>query len=168
MNGSELSGCPFCGSTNLRIVSNREYHKLMGHHESYCVFDDDYALMVPATVEALAEMVAGWNRRVTNLPAEAVAYADPMAFFNFKNGVGKKEWMWAKTDIGLMPLYTAPVGQVDAVKNALNQALTEAANIATKIGKKRGLESASREAVAFEIATAIRGRLNTEPQKESV
>jgi hypothetical protein len=47
---------------------------------------------------------------------EPVAYADPMAFLNFKTaresghkGRGhSREWMWAQFDEGLVPLYTHP------------------------------------------------------------
>lgn len=46
---------------------------------------------------------------------EPAAYADPMAFLNFKiereqnrGGPYTKEWMWAKPDAGLVPLYTTP------------------------------------------------------------
>jgi hypothetical protein len=39
---------------------------------------------------------------------QAVAYADPAAFANFKAGTATNEWMWAKPDAGLVPLYTHP------------------------------------------------------------
>ena len=48
-------------------------------------------------------------------PAEAqpVAYADPQAFANFKErghlgGPHGREWMWAKPDAGLVPVYAHP------------------------------------------------------------
>lgn len=37
---------------------------------------------------------------------EPVAYADPMAFENFKYGKATHEWMWAKPDAGLCPVYS--------------------------------------------------------------
>jgi hypothetical protein len=37
---------------------------------------------------------------------EPVAYADPMAFTNFKAGKTDHEWMWANKDFGLIPLYS--------------------------------------------------------------
>ncbi|ELY2772361.1 hypothetical protein [Cronobacter sakazakii] len=37
--------------------------------------------------------------------AEPVAYADPQAFRNFKAGVANKEWMWAQSDAGLVPVF---------------------------------------------------------------
>lgn len=40
------------------------------------------------------------------LAAEPVAYADIVAFKNFSSGTASKEWMWAKPDTGLAPLFT--------------------------------------------------------------
>lgn len=37
--------------------------------------------------------------------AVQVAYADPQAFKNFAAGTADKEWMWAKPDAGLVPMY---------------------------------------------------------------
>lgn len=37
--------------------------------------------------------------------AEPVAYADPQAFRNFQTGTATKEWMWAKPDAGLVPVF---------------------------------------------------------------
>ena len=53
---------------------------------------------------------------------EPVAYADPQAFLNFKANAesGKtgacygREWMWAKPDAGLVPLYRHPAPQASA------------------------------------------------------
>lgn len=59
----------------------------------------------------------GWQARARLSPAapsgEAMAYADPLAFVNFKAGVCDKEWMWAKPDAGLVPLYTHPAPSDD-------------------------------------------------------
>lgn len=50
---------------------------------------------------------------------EPVGYADPVAFLNFKiereqsrGGPYSKEWMWAKPDVGLVPLYTATLAAI--------------------------------------------------------
>lgn len=45
---------------------------------------------------------------LASLTAEPVSYADQQAFRNFKNEVATKEWMWAKPDAGLSPLFTKP------------------------------------------------------------
>lgn len=37
--------------------------------------------------------------------AEPVAYADPQAFRNFQAGTATKEWVWAKPDAGLVPVF---------------------------------------------------------------
>ncbi|EPN1652009.1 hypothetical protein [Cronobacter dublinensis] len=37
--------------------------------------------------------------------AEPVAYADPQAFRNFQTGTATKEWVWAKPDAGLVPVF---------------------------------------------------------------
>ncbi|WP_336281130.1 hypothetical protein [Cronobacter dublinensis] len=45
--------------------------------------------------------------------AEPVAYADPRAFRNFQAGTATKEWMWAKPDAGLAPVFVeAPLAPV--------------------------------------------------------
>lgn len=50
--------------------------------------------------------------------AAAVAYADPLAFNNFAAGTASKEWMWAKQDEGLVPVYlTAPPAVLPPVAN---------------------------------------------------
>lgn len=38
---------------------------------------------------------------------EPVAWADPMAFANFKAGISTHEWMWSSPDTGLVPLHLA-------------------------------------------------------------
>lgn len=72
---------------------------------------------VPATSKAWEALIAHINALIA--PAapsgEAVAYADPMAFLNFRTAACTKEWMWAKPDAGLVPLYTRPAPRdVDA------------------------------------------------------
>lgn len=57
-----LSPCPFCGAA-VRIISNHEYHKLVGQHKELCLFDDDYLTLVPATDEGLAHLIKAWHHR---------------------------------------------------------------------------------------------------------
>lgn len=46
--------------------------------------------------------------------AEPVAYADPRAFSNFRAGTATKEWMWARPDAGLVPVFVeAPPAPVE-------------------------------------------------------
>lgn len=54
---------------------------------------------------------------LASLEAEAVAYADPQSFENFKSMGGKnaactKEWMWRDSGKDLIPLFTAPPAPV--------------------------------------------------------
>ncbi|PUW06853.1 DUF551 domain-containing protein [Cronobacter sakazakii] len=57
--------------------------------------------------------------------AEPVAYADPQAFRNFQAGTAKKEWVWAKPDAGLVPVFVeAPPAPV--VPEGLRIALSNA------------------------------------------
>lgn len=56
---------------------------------------------------------------------EAVAYADPQAFYNFKErghlgGVHGREWMWASPEKGLVPMY--PQATVDTLLAQLEAA----------------------------------------------
>lgn len=67
----ELLPCPFCGGA-ARIESNRDWHKLRGDHDDDCVFVEPVTLQVPATDEQLAALVADWNRRATQEPADRV------------------------------------------------------------------------------------------------
>ncbi len=45
---------------------------------------------------------------LASLMTEPVAYADIQAFKNFSSGTASKEWMWAKKEAGLVPLFTIP------------------------------------------------------------
>ncbi len=55
----------------------------------------------PSEVKALAALALLALRE----RAEPVAYADPQAFRNFLAGTATKEWMWAKADAGLVPVF---------------------------------------------------------------
>ncbi|MEI9755505.1 hypothetical protein V5029_16030 [Enterobacter hormaechei] len=62
---------------------------------------------------------------LASLEVEAVAYADPQSFDNFKSMGGKnaactKEWMWRDSGDGLIPVYTAPPAPV-SVPDLLEQ-----------------------------------------------
>ncbi|ELY2640214.1 hypothetical protein SM100_002575 [Cronobacter sakazakii] len=61
----------------------------------------DYAKQLETELAALRER------------AEPVAYADPQAFRNFQAGTATKEWMWARPDAGLVPVFVeAPLAPV--------------------------------------------------------
>ncbi|EOC0445719.1 DUF551 domain-containing protein [Cronobacter sakazakii] len=63
----------------------------------------DYAKQLETELAALRER------------AEPVAYADPQAFRNFMAGTATKEWMWARPDAGLVPVFVeAPPAPVVA------------------------------------------------------
>lgn len=67
--------------------------------------------------------IARLEARIAELESgkgEPVAYADPVAFENFKNHAHKgghwdHEWMWAKPDSRMVALYTAPPAPVAVV-----------------------------------------------------
>jgi len=65
-----LEACPFCGC-DMRIESNRDWHKLRGNHAEGCVFSEDAPVMtVPATDCQLEVLVHDWNTRaLTQRPA---------------------------------------------------------------------------------------------------
>ena len=75
--------------------------------------------------EAEAQEVAGWLSELLALRerAEPVAYADPRAFSNFRAGTATKEWMWARPDAGLVPVFVeappAPVVVPDIDRKAI-------------------------------------------------
>ena len=90
-------------------------------------------------VQAVADLKAGYTLghadvalrtelariALASLEVEAVAYADPQSFDNFKSMGGKnaactKEWMWRDSGDGLIPVYTAPPAPV-SVPDLLEQ-----------------------------------------------
>lgn len=61
---NELKKCPFCGC-DMRIESNRDWHRLWGDHYEDCFFPStDENCMVPAADESKKWMIDTWNRRV--------------------------------------------------------------------------------------------------------
>ncbi|EGT5186209.1 hypothetical protein FZI02_08170 [Cronobacter sakazakii] len=73
----------------------------------------------PSEVKALA-VLALLALRKEREAAEPVAYADPQAFRNFQASTANKEWMWAKADAGLVPVFVeAPPAQPVAVPDEM-------------------------------------------------
>ncbi|TOZ47203.1 hypothetical protein [Enterobacter cloacae] len=58
--------------------------------------------------------IAVLETALASLEAEAVAYADPQAFRNFKAGAARREWMWHNPGEDLIPLFTAPPAPANA------------------------------------------------------
>ena len=56
--------------------------------------------------------LAAMKLALASLETEAVAYADPQAFRNFKAGAARREWMWRNPGEDLIPLFTAPPAPV--------------------------------------------------------
>lgn len=56
--------------------------------------------MTPKMLSLMKEL-----REVRKAKGEPVAYADPRALSNFKARSATREWMWARSDTGLIPLY---------------------------------------------------------------
>lgn len=76
IDGVPLLPCPFCGC-DMRVESNRDWHRIFGAHAEDCVFDaDNEQLMVPATPEQLLLMTSDWNKRAL-LDAPAVERQEP-------------------------------------------------------------------------------------------
>jgi len=78
---------------------------------------------IKAHEAVLAEVKAA---SVPDAVRKPVAYAHPKVFQNFErarkfgvDGVYEREWMWAKPDAGLVPLYTAPPVLTDAAADVL-------------------------------------------------
>jgi hypothetical protein len=74
---SELKPCPFC-SCEMRIESNRDWHRLHGNHSEQCMFDaDNECAMVPATDEQLQLLIREWNTRTSGWqPIETAPKSD--------------------------------------------------------------------------------------------
>lgn len=69
--------------------------------------------------DARRDLRAALAALATRAQGEAVAWIDPMAVINFQSGKATKEWMWAKPDAGLVPVFAAPVasdGEVEALE----------------------------------------------------
>ena len=76
----------------------------------------------PSEVKALAGLALPALRD----RAEPVAYADPQAFRNFQAGTATKEWVWAKPDAGLVPVFVeAPPAPVAADWIACSERMPE-------------------------------------------
>ncbi|HIE1839336.1 TPA: Lar family restriction alleviation protein [Pseudomonas aeruginosa] len=58
----ELKPCPFCGCS-MRLVSNHDWHRIVGDHSAECVFLDSETIMVPAIKYQLEIAIADWNAR---------------------------------------------------------------------------------------------------------
>ncbi len=58
-----LLDCPFCGC-KMRVESNRDWHKLYGDHDEYCIFNaTEPVSAVPAHYAQMSAMIRDWNRR---------------------------------------------------------------------------------------------------------
>ena len=62
----------------------------------------DMAYVIADAVKGLEELLVS-----REAAGKAVAYADPRALSNFEARSATREWMWARSDSGLIPLYTA-------------------------------------------------------------
>lgn len=70
---NQLLPCPFCGC-ELRLESNRDWHRLQGDHGTGCPFEGrDETLMSPATDEQLALLYRNWNARAALAPPAQAA-----------------------------------------------------------------------------------------------
>ncbi len=120
----ELLPCPFCGGPVALERAHQQNHEHLGQRQFWGVkcrntinLGGTCAIeQVPSASPEAA--ITRWNRRAPLPPpiVEPVAYADPQAFANFASarvdgskGAGySREWMWANSGAGLVPLYTTP------------------------------------------------------------
>lgn len=58
----ELKPCPFCGCS-MRLVSNHDWHRIVGDHSAECVFLDSETMMVPGIEDQREIAIADWNTR---------------------------------------------------------------------------------------------------------
>ncbi|MFU3332959.1 Lar family restriction alleviation protein [Pseudomonas aeruginosa] len=58
----ELKPCPFCGCS-MRLVSNHDWHRILGDHSADCVFLDSETMMVPDIEDQREIAIADWNTR---------------------------------------------------------------------------------------------------------
>ncbi|ELQ6218509.1 hypothetical protein R2301_003983 [Cronobacter dublinensis] len=94
--------------------------------------------MFVSAADAVTELLALRKEREAAVP---VAYADPQAFRNFQAGTATKEWVWAKPDAGLVPVFVeappappAPVVPDDMPKGLAGQIVSLLAhNIGDKL-----------------------------------
>ncbi|EGT4280086.1 hypothetical protein DOX46_11020 [Cronobacter malonaticus] len=96
-------------------MSEIDYERVQFLHDvaTECARDGtEIALDADEVILYLTEPLLALRER-----AEPVAYADPQAFRNFMAGTATKEWMWARPDAGLVPVFVeappAPVVPVE-------------------------------------------------------
>ncbi len=69
----ELKPCPFCGCS-MRLVSNHDWHRIVGDHSAECVFLDSETMMVPDIEDQREIAIADWNTRA--VPAGHVVVSE--------------------------------------------------------------------------------------------
>lgn len=121
----------------------------------------------PAVVKAVVlELLA---RR--NASKEPVAYADPIAlqgFSNFREHPGSdiiirgREWMWAKADSGLLPLFAAPPPQAVTAPMKDHQ-IRELVNDLRDIAVKYHGTQQLRERIARAVRSVMLKSVTNEP-----
>ncbi|HBO5046948.1 hypothetical protein FNL66_33455 [Pseudomonas aeruginosa] len=71
----ELKPCPFCGCS-MRLVSNHDWHRILGDHSAECVFLDSETMMVPDIEDQREIAIADWNTRA--VPAGHVVVSEDL------------------------------------------------------------------------------------------
>ncbi|AYW71244.1 Lar family restriction alleviation protein [Pseudomonas aeruginosa] len=71
----ELKPCPFCGCS-MRLVSNHDWHRIVGDHSAECVFLDSETMMVPDIEDQREIAIADWNARA--VPAGHVVVSEDL------------------------------------------------------------------------------------------
>ncbi|MFU4060415.1 Lar family restriction alleviation protein [Pseudomonas aeruginosa] len=70
-----LRPCPFCGCS-MRLVSNHDWHRIVGDHSAECVFLDSETMMVPDIEDQREIAIADWNTRA--VPAGHVVVSEDL------------------------------------------------------------------------------------------
>ncbi|MGA4815922.1 Lar family restriction alleviation protein [Pseudomonas aeruginosa] len=71
----ELKPCPFCGCS-MRLVSNHDWHRIVGDHSAECVFLDSETMMVPDIEDQREIAITDWNARA--VPAGHVVVSEDL------------------------------------------------------------------------------------------
>lgn len=71
----ELKPCPFCGCS-MRLVSNHDWHRIVGDHSAECVFLDSETMMVQGIEDQREIAIADWNTRA--VPAGHVVVSEDL------------------------------------------------------------------------------------------
>lgn len=104
--------CPACGAQHIDAAEDEQWGN-PPHRSHLCHGCKHVWRPADVPTNGVASIKTAGSKDSAPVQAqEPAAYADPKAFVNFKAGACINEWMWAKPDAGLEPLFRAPVQPV--------------------------------------------------------